>query len=69
MINLTKKIGQNIRRIRMEKNITQHKLSLDAQISLSLLNWIEVGKRNNVTILTLEKLANALKVSLLKFLE
>ena len=40
--------------------MTQQRLATEADVSLSLVNWIEVGKRDNVTIKTLEKLAKVL---------
>ena len=64
--SLTKTIGLNIRKIREHKKISQHRLAREAEVSLSLLNWIEVGKRDNVTIKTLEKVAKVLEVSVEK---
>jgi transcriptional regulator with XRE-family HTH domain len=69
MTSLTRKIGENIRKIRENKKISQHRLAKEAQVSLSLLNWIEVGKRDNVTIRTLEKVGKILEVSVEKLVQ
>jgi XRE family transcriptional regulator, regulator of sulfur utilization len=69
MMSLTKKIGENIRKIREGKKISQHRLAKEAEVSLSLLNWIEVGKRDNVTIRTLEKVGKILEVSVEKLVQ
>jgi len=69
MTSLTKKIGENIRKIRENKKISQHRLAKEAEVSLSLLNWIEVGKRDNVTIKTLEKVGKVLEVSVEKLVQ
>ena len=59
-MSLTCRIGANIRRLRERRQMTQQRLATEADVSLSLVNWIEVGKRDNVTIKTLEKLARVL---------
>lgn len=55
-------IGQRVRKFRLEKKLTQEKLSELADISLSFLGHIERGTRK-MSVDTLLKLANALDVS------
>ena len=52
-------IGDNIIEIRKSKNLTQEKLALESEISLSYLRLIEHGKANP-TINELLKISNAL---------
>ena len=56
-------LGEAIRRIRVSKGISQEKLALLAEVDRSYLGRVERGD-NNVTVLTLRKLAKALGVSL-----
>lgn len=56
-------IGKNITRIRKERGMTIKELGLECEIEKSNLIPIEKG-RINVTILTLVKIADALKVEL-----
>lgn len=65
MIKLTtvsKKIGQNLRKIRERKAVTQEQLALDAGLNRAYVGYIERGERNPSTD-TLVKVARALKVS------
>lgn len=56
-------LGEAIRRIRQTKEISQENLALLAEVDRSYVGRVERGD-NNVAILTLAKLANALGVSL-----
>lgn len=58
------KIGRNIKRIRQEKGISQDRLSKRADLALNTIVNIESGKSPNPTIETLQKIANALEVSI-----
>ena len=60
-------LGEAIRRIRVSKGISQEKLALLAEVDRSYLGRVERGD-NNVTVLTLRKLAKALGVSLAKLI-
>lgn len=60
---VSKKIGQNIHKIRERKEITQEQLALDAGLNRAYIGYIERGERNPSTD-TLVKIARALKVSL-----
>jgi len=67
--NSISKIGENIKRIRKEKGISQDRLSKRADLALNTIVNIELGKNPNPTIETLQKIANALEVSIEKLLK
>ena len=52
-------LGEAIRRIRMDKGVSQEKLALLADLDRSYVGRVERGD-NNVALLTLMKLAEAL---------
>lgn len=58
---VSKKIGQNLRRIRERKGITQEQLALDAGLNRAYIGYIERAERNPSTEV-IAKLAKALKV-------
>lgn len=62
--NSISKIGRNIKRIRQEKGISQDRLSKRADLALNTIVNIESGESPNPTIETLQKIANALEVSI-----
>ena len=62
-----KKIGENIRRIRLEKNMKQKELADACDFDRQNMNRIEAGK-NNVTYKTLLTIAKALDVSVIDLL-
>lgn len=57
------KYGEIIRKFRREQDLSQEKLAELAEVDPKTIIQIEGGKRNP-TLKTLQKLANALKVSL-----
>lgn len=57
------KIGKRIKNIRESKGISQKDLAYEADLDRSYIASIEVGKRN-VSIVNLEKIANALNTPL-----
>lgn len=61
-------IGQRIRALRETKNMAQKDLAYDADLDRSYIASVECGKRN-ISIVNIEKIANALKVSLKEFFE
>jgi len=61
-------LGGAIRRIRLSKDISQEKLALLAEVDRSYVGRVERGD-NNVAILTLSRLANALGVSISNLLK
>ena len=60
-------LGEAIRRIRVSKGISQEKLALLAEVDRSYLGRVERAD-NNVTVLTVRKLAKALGVSVAKLM-
>lgn len=61
-------IGLKIRTLRRERKITQKHLALRSGISNTYLSDIEVG-RTNPSLMTLEKIADALGISIKDFFE
>ena len=57
-------IGNNVRRIRKKKGLSQEKLARLADISLNTLAKIELGFAKKPIIKTVVKLAKALVISL-----
>lgn len=62
-MDIKKKIGEKIRFLRNERNISQEKLALEADLDRTYIASVERGKRN-ISIVNLEKIAKALNVSL-----
>lgn len=60
-------LGTAIRRARLSKNISQEKLALLAEVDRSYVGRVERGD-NNVAILTLSKLAQAMDITLAKLM-
>jgi transcriptional regulator with XRE-family HTH domain len=70
-VDTKQKLGMVIRKLRMDKSISQENLALQADIDRTYISDIEKGKRN-ISIETLEKLAHTLEISpseLLKLVE
>ncbi|NCU41780.1 MAG: XRE family transcriptional regulator [Candidatus Moranbacteria bacterium] len=61
MENYQKKLGENLKMIRTEKNITQTEIAKKLSVDRSFVSNIENGK-NNPTLLTIVGLAKALNV-------
>lgn len=57
------KLGSTIRRARIERGIAQEKLALIAEVDRSYVGRVERGD-NNIAILTLEKLAHAMGMTI-----
>jgi len=57
-----KKLGENLKKIRTKKNITQTKLAKTLGVDKSFVSNIENGK-TNPTLSTITNLAQALEVS------
>ena len=64
---LLKKFGSRLKEVREKKNMSQEALANEANISISQISRIELGKVN-ATISTLDALASALKISLRELL-
>ena len=57
-------IGKNIRKYRLQKKISQDRLSKLADVAFHTITKIESGDTPNPTIETVKKIADALGVSL-----
>jgi transcriptional regulator with XRE-family HTH domain len=62
------RIGQRIKAIRETKNMAQKDLAYGADLDRTYIASVECGKRN-ISIVNIEKIANALGVSLKEFFE
>jgi len=62
MTQIFKTLGQNIKRIRLKKRMSQGDICRAIDMDRSYMSAIESGKKN-ITLIVLEKLANALGVS------
>jgi len=60
-MDIKQKFGNNLKRLRLEKGLSQEKLALNADIDRTYIPSIEKGERN-VSIVIAEKLAIALNV-------
>lgn len=58
------KIGENIKRMRLENGMSQDTLSKKANLAFYTISKIEAGATSNPTIETVKKIAEALGVSL-----
>ncbi len=57
-------IGQNIKKLRKKKSISQDKLSKLADISLNTVVKLELDQSPNPTLDTLKKIAKALDITI-----
>lgn len=57
-------IGENIKRLRLQKDLSQDKLARLADIAFATLTKIESGETPNPTIETVKKIAAALGISI-----
>lgn len=57
-------IGQNIKKFREKKQISQDRLSKMADVSLNTIVKLEIDKNPNPTIETIKKITKALEVSI-----
>ena len=65
-MEIKSKIGLRIKEIRNEKGVSQETLAHLADLDRTYINSVENGKRN-VSIINIEKIANALETSLTDF--
>ena len=63
---ITEKVGRRIKFLRTEKGYSQEKLALLAGLDRTYVAGIESAKRN-VTLISLEKIINALDISVKEF--
>jgi transcriptional regulator with XRE-family HTH domain len=57
------KFGENVRRLRKELNLSQEELSFKADLHRTYIGMIERAEKN-ITLINIEKIANALGVSI-----
>jgi transcriptional regulator with XRE-family HTH domain len=60
-------LGNNVRRLRQQRKLTQEQLAFEAEIDLTYMGAIERGKRNP-SLLVMARIADALSVPLTKLL-
>jgi transcriptional regulator with XRE-family HTH domain len=60
--NSAKKLGENIRKIRLAKGMTQGDLCRKLEVDRGYMSNVETGKKNP-TLATIERIAKALGVS------
>ena len=65
-MNIKEKVGLRIKLLRKIKGLSQTNLSYDSDMDRSYLASVEKGYRN-ISIINIEKIANALGVSLEEF--
>jgi len=61
-------LGKNVRRLRLQRGLSQEKLAVDAEIDLTYLGGIERGRRNP-SLMVMARIAAALSVALPNLLE
>jgi transcriptional regulator with XRE-family HTH domain len=62
-MDIKEKIGNRIRQLRQEKHLSQKAFADLCELDRTYISSIEKGKRN-VSIINLEKIANALNITL-----
>jgi transcriptional regulator with XRE-family HTH domain len=62
-MNIKEKIGNRIRKLRQDKHLSQEAFADVCELDRTYISSIEKGKRN-VSIINLEKIANALNINL-----
>ena len=67
-MDIRKRVGRNVRRIRREKNWSQEELSFQSDLHQTYISGIENGARNP-TVVVIQKLADALGVPPAKLFE
>lgn len=65
-MEIKSKIGLRIKELRKVKGVSQEALALLAELDRTYINSVENGKRN-ISIVNIEKIANALEISLTDF--
>lgn len=63
MGDINKRVGENIRRYRMKKKLTQEQLAFNAGLHRAYIGHIERGEKN-IGLKNLEKIANTLEISI-----
>ncbi len=66
--NILIKFGERVREIRKRKGVSQEELAYQADLHRTYIGMIERAERN-ITLLNIEKIANALEIDITKLLE
>ncbi len=67
-MDVRKRVGRNVRRLRVESELTQEELADKAGIHQTYLSGVEGGKRNP-SVVVLDRIASGLGVDIAKLLE
>jgi len=67
-VDIKKKIGKRLKKLRLERGLSQEVLANIAELDRTYIPGIEKGERN-VSVIVLEKLAKALKISIKDFFD
>ena len=65
-MDIKQAVGKRVKELRNKIGISQEELADSAQLDRTYITSVECGKRN-ISIVNIEKLANALNVSLAEF--
>lgn len=65
---ITEDVGKRIKKLRLDAGLSQEKLAAKAAMDRTYLAGVEAGKRN-ITIVSLEKITEALNVSFKQFFD
>ena len=68
MTEISSKLGQNLKRIRTKKKMSQGDIARALEVHRAYVSGLENSKRNP-TLATIEKLAHALRVSVSELLK
>lgn len=60
-------VGRNVRRIRLQRGMTQEQLAFEAEIDLTYVGGIERGKRNP-SLMVMARISEALSIQLSKLI-
>lgn len=63
---IKQKVGERIKELRIEQNLSQEKLALKAEVDRTYIASVESGKRN-ISIVTLEKIICSLDITFAEF--
>jgi len=61
--NILKIFGENVRKTRREKGLSQEELAFKATLHRTYIGMIERAEKN-ITLINIEKIANALEVNI-----
>jgi transcriptional regulator with XRE-family HTH domain len=62
-----KKVGENIKKYRLQKDISQEELAYEAGLDRTYISGIERGERN-ISVITLKKITDVLKIETFKII-